>query len=299
MNHLLSVVFILHYPAMIPYGEFSGRRAQRLFFDVLRKTNRALVDTSHDENSPLVYSISSLIYTGDDTYWMRVATTEPRLVIALENICNLALPRTFHQTGTNKQWTLLAVQRDGHEWAGHAQLNHLIDHTWDNPPPPEILLDVHTPTSVRSLGLYRPHPDPVLLFRSLFDRWRHAGLSVPQFTPDPALWDIYTQYHLSLLDAKRLALHMIDHKKGESIPAFTGILHIKRHRHNAALWQTARRNHDRYDTALLEQAERIRARHDDLARWVHLLAQLAFYSGVGIKTGWGMGMVRPLDSDTP
>ena len=293
MDRLLSLVFTLRYDGIVPYGEFSGRRAQRIFFDALRTVDPALVNPSHDDNNPLTYSIGDMIYMGDHHFWIRIASAEPRLVAALAKLRDLALPRRF------ETWELLDVHSDQHEWAHEETLEALIHRTWQQSPPTTLLLDIHSPTSVRSMGLYRPHPDPVLLFRSLFDRWRHAGLSVPQFTPDPALWDIYTQYHLSLLDAKRLALHMIDHKKGESIPAFTGILHIKRHRHNAALWQTARRNHDRYDTALLEQAERIRARHDDLARWVHLLAQLAFYSGVGIKTGWGMGMVRPLDSDTP
>lgn len=281
LQRLLSVVLTLRYDAIVPYGEFSGRRAQRLFFDLLRTTSPALVSASHDDNSPLVYSISSLIYTANNVYWLRVASAEPRLVAALGDLTARPLPPPF-----------LTAQTSGHEWARDEQLDPVIQRIWRKPAPANILLDIHSPTSFHSLGLYRPQPDPVLIFRSLFGRWRQFGLRVDDFTPDAELWELYTQYHLTLRSAQRLSLHSIDHKKGDPIPAFSGILHLHRTGHNAALWQTARRSFERYDAHLLEQAERLRARRDDLARWVHLLAYLAFYSGVGVKTGWGMGMAR-------
>lgn len=284
MQRLISVVFTLRYDAIVPYGEFSGRRAQRLFFDLLRTVAPALVDASHDDNSPLIYSISSLIYMADNVYWMRVASAEPRLVAALAEICAQPLSPPF-----------LTARTSEHEWARDEQLDAIVRRIWRRPPPATLLLDIHSPTSMHSLGLYRPLPDPPLLFRSLFQRWRQFGLAVPAFTPDAALWELYTQYHLGLQDAQRLTLHSIDHKKGEPIPAFSGILQVRRYGHSVALWQTARRNFERYDAHLLEQAERIRARRDDLARWVHLLAYLAFYSGIGVRTGWGMGMARLLD----
>lgn len=150
-----------------------------------------------------------------------------------------------------------------HPWAGVATLNDLQKRL-DEPAPDSILLEFHSPTSF-SLGKkpsqkqerYELIPYPRLVFGSLAMAWKTlSGEDIVQAVEE------YTETHL------RLVLHRLE-------------------RHAMTL-------HNRPQLGSVGKAEYEFVAPEDtpLARALSLLADIAFYTGVGRKTAQGMGMTR-------
>lgn len=283
---LVSLVVILKYEQIVPYGEFSGRRAERFFFDMVRVTNPKLVTWAHDNQTAGLYVVSQLYYMQDNTYWMRVATVDEQIQQALEYFTD---PYVFDT------WQLLDVKQSDHEWAQQETIQDIIQHIWSQHPSTNLFIDIASPTSVKSQGVYRPFPDPILLFRSLYERWHKLRLQVSQYTPPSDMWELFIQHYIAFIACPNLKIITVDHKRGEPVVAFTGTIHLQLWANNPSLRQTAQRRFDNYDATLHDKLHHIDNYKHDLYRWVHLLTRLGFYSGVGVKTGWGMGMIRAID----
>ncbi len=150
-----------------------------------------------------------------------------------------------------------------HPWAGYASLEDLQKRL-DEPAPASISLELHSPVSF-SLGSqeglkgkqYELIPYPKLVFGSLATAWKAlTGENMVEAVEKYAekCW----QPVLHRLERKSLTLH----------------------------------NHPQFGSVGRVEYRRINDEDTPLARSLALLADLAFYTGLGRKTAQGMGMTR-------
>lgn len=279
---------VLKYEQIVPYGEFNGRRAEKLFFDIVRVNNPKLVNVLHDSNTAGLYAVSQLYYMQDNTYWIRIATTDEQTIQAL---------KTFTAPYAFETWSVLDILWAEHDWVRYETVTDVIERVWLQQPKRDLFVEVASPTSIKSQGILRAFPDPILLFRSLYERWHKLGLKVEYYTPPTDIWELFIQHYIMFRACPNLKIVHIDHKHNDPVVvAFIGSIHLQLLNHNTSLHKSAQRKFEHYDATLKQKLEHINDHKQDLYRWVHLLAHLGFYSGVGVKTGWGMGMMRVIDT---
>lgn len=148
-----------------------------------------------------------------------------------------------------------------HPWAGFATLEDL-QRRLDEPAPASIPLEFHTPTSF-SLGQkdgkehYELMPYPRLVFGNLATAWKAlSGEDLREAIEN------YAEANL------RLVVHRLERKP------------------------IRLQNHPQLGSVGRVEYQFIRPEDTPLARALNLLADLAFYTGVGRKTAQGMGMTR-------
>ncbi len=148
-----------------------------------------------------------------------------------------------------------------HPWAGFATLEDL-QRRLDEPAPASITLEFHSPTSF-SLGTkdgkerYELFPYPRLVFGNLATAWK--ALSGEDLV---AAVEKYAEVNL------RLVVHRLERKP----------MRLQNHPQLGSVGQV--------------EYEFIDPEDAPLARALNLLADLAFFTGVGRKTAQGMGMTR-------
>lgn len=140
----------------------------------------------------------------------------------------------------------------------------------------------------------RPFPDPVLVFRLLYERLlKLDGLHLP-FTPEVAYLETFAQYYVEIADYE---IHCVEVEMKGPTKAFCGAVTYHVLETNDAFEKRARMRRDKQgDGSLIAAWEDIRQHHGQYARLLNLLAHFAFYSGVGSKTGQGLGMVRMIEA---
>lgn len=147
---------------------------------------------------------------------------------------------------------------NGRHEAAYQSLTNLLFSA--EPPPRRLVLEFTSPTMFKAGKRQTPFPMPELVFGSLLDRW-NASESIP--TPLPEEARTYARECLRLgrfsLRGRLVRLH------GEPYHGFTG----------RVTFHTV--NYDRYWMGMMA-----------------MLAQYAFYAGVGAKTTMGMGQCRLL-----
>lgn len=150
-----------------------------------------------------------------------------------------------------------------HPWAGFTTLEELQKRL-DEPPPASITLELHSPTSF-SLGTregekeerYELIPYPRLVFGNLATAWKALS--------GEDLREAVEKYAEASL---RPVLHRLERR----------VLTLK--------------NHPQLGSVGRVEYQFIQPEDTLLARALNLLADLAFYTGLGRKTAQGMGMVR-------
>lgn len=146
-----------------------------------------------------------------------------------------------------------------HPWAGFVTLEDL-QRRLDEPAPASITLEFHSPTSF-SLGQhYELIPYPRLVFGNLATAWK--ALSGEDLV---AAVEKYAEANL------RLVVHRLERKPIQL------------------------QNHPQLGSVGQVEYQFIRPEDTPLARALNLLADLAFFSGVGRKTTQGMGMTRRIE----
>lgn len=152
-----------------------------------------------------------------------------------------------------------------HPWAGYASLEDLQKRL-DEPAPAAITLELHSPVSF-SLGSqeglkgkqYELIPYPKLVFGNLATAWKAlTGETMVEAVEKYA--EKYWQPVLHRLERKSLPLH----------------------------------NHPQFGSVGRVEYRRVGDEDNPLTRALSLLADLAFYTGLGRKTAQGMGMSRRL-----
>jgi CRISPR-associated endoribonuclease Cas6 len=257
-----------------------GDLARAALLDIIRRGDSPLAQTLHDENAHKPYTISLLqgdkrgadgalhFGEGDSAYWRFTLLCEPAFEALLRRyLLSRALPHTrigmitFGITDT-------FASGNSHPDSGHASIVELTDR-WTVDPntlPREIVLDFRSPTAF-SMGQdkeskvyrYRSLPDARLLFSSLRKRWDKLGGAAPGDEFDE--W-VGAQVETQPLDNLRTHTVVVERRP---VTGFTGRV-------------------------------RFRAFGGDL-HWLpflHLLADLSFWTGAGYQPTRGMGQVRAI-----
>ena len=255
---LLATVFVLRYEKAFRSDKYMGRAAQKLGLSLIGQIDQRLSEELHSPNGRQPLTMTAL---------------RSDVAAALQTLVAQPADRTVDG------WTVVTALASQHDWAGASTPSMLIRDHWK--PASQLHLDFASPTSFKSIGLYRPLPEPALVFNSLLLRWRDLiGLPLP-YSPESASFDTFL-HDLVTIQEYELQSGFIPMKQG-GIPAFVGHITYRIERQNQDL--------ERRDPTLYRQ---LMANHASFASLINLLAHFSFFSGAGIKTAQGMGMMRPL-----
>jgi len=281
-SSLKSVVIVLR--ALQPYTvkAHMGRAARQCFFALLHQRNSQLVTDLHSGDNDLrSYTVSDIhrashrqrtIEPGE-SIWFRVTAldeTIARMLTILEQEC----PGTTIELDKSA-WQVQAILGKDHPWAGETTWFTLGSQHMQRRPKKDIQFQFALPVGFHSKGQTMPLPLPALVFESLAKRWN--AFSDAQL---PALLEPFIDQNLSLV-AYRGETHQVTLKEGHPEIGFTGEVTYRIMGRNPTL--------EKVDAELSHLLE---TNFTTLAQAVNMLADFAFYSGVGIKTTVGMGMVR-------
>ena len=265
-----SVVLALEGPAS---ARPSGHGGLSCVLDLVRRVDPALSAALHANDrlkpftvSPLTPEEATPTRDGKARFWLRVTALDERVteVVARPAADRVRIGRA--QFGV----TDVVTEPWRHAWAGAVSYERLVAAVQAGATAPALVLEFHTPTAFSSnvRNVTRLFPEPALVFRSLGKRWNaHAG---PGFAIDDGLLD-------ELCDGIRVERYALETREARlgarrSAKGFVGSCEYSVGRRGSA----------------------------DHRRFLRLLAEFAFYAGVGLRTTMGMGQVCPASrqSDT-
>lgn len=271
-----SVIRLLNlYPVTIPPP--GGGHAHAAFLDIVRQVDPALSQALHENRGkgarqPFTVSpVMGLPRAGQAsachlregwTCWLRVTILDDVLFRSfIEYFLNHPSPAgeggKIRLGDAHFAVTEILTTPGSHPWAGFATLEDLQKRL-DEPPPASLTLEFHSPTSFK---LQDDHietiPYPRLVFGNLATAWKAlTGENLVEAV------EKYAETNL------RPVLHRLERRA----------LTLK--------------NHPQLGSVGRVEYQFVHAEDTPLARALHLLADLAFYTGVGRKTAQGMGMTR-------
>ena len=305
VTELCSVVFVLRPAAMFPmHKKFMGRAAHRLFLVMLNHAGfPELAQKLHDLNGALPFTLSEFFPHSDHHIWMRVTGLTPELCLALEQVATSLPGREIElparENTDEAVWSVRveAALLSHHEWASRATYATFIHDAWRTPPEKRIMLEFVSPTAIKSVGVYRPFPEPALVFRLLYERLLKLGALTLPFQPEVATLEAFAE---SLLEVRGYQIEsMMTAHKGSQIPTFYGQVTYQVLGHNSDFQKRAEtRAAKQGDVGLLAAYHDHGAHRAQYLCLLHTLAAFAFYSGLGSYTGQGMGMVRMMPPST-
>lgn len=245
-----------------------GHGLHAAFLDLVGQRNPRLAEKLHAPGRSKPFTISPLYgdfvpnngtlhLRGEEPYWFRLTSLDPSLSALLSDLTPAALPAI---TLFAERLPVLAIAKDAdeHPWAGQTSAETLYESRmlWDNLPR-TFTLQFHTPTTFRSGGQNMPFPLPRFVFLTLAEKWNryspvHLGEEIAQVLAERVLLARYD-----------LKTRMLDFGRYRQV-GFTGRCEFRIEAKNGDLW----------------------------GRVPHLLADFAFYAGVGYKATMGMGQVR-------
>lgn len=295
-SSLVSAVFVLRPPKAFGGEKFLGRAAHKLFLLMLTKAGELsgrqeyvkLSNELHKLDAALPFTVSDLFTDNATHFWMRITGLDVRMSAALDVMAQV-LPRRAEVDGWNVDFGLLSQ----HDWAAQTTYEDFVRDHWKYPAKHRLTLEFITPTAIKSAGVSRPFPDPALVFRLLYERLlKLDGLRLP-FTPDVTSLETFAQYYVEIADYE---INCVEVEMKGPTKAFCGAVTYRVLETNDAFEKRARTRRDKHgDGSLIAAWEDIHLNHGQYARLLNLLAHFAFFSGVGSKTGQGMGMVRLLE----
>jgi CRISPR-associated endoribonuclease Cas6 len=262
-------------PATLP--PHLGRAAHAALLRILHEADPALAAHLHDEDGPKPFTCTSLIgprgRAGEveprERYWLRFTALNDAVAHALSAWTRSPAPR-LELDGILFAVEEIATAPSQHPWAAESTYEE-VGKRWLIPRPAgdgteaalpwRIGLQFTTPTAFRSGGKQIPVPLPDLVFGSLVERWNaYAPITLAEEA---------RRYGAECVAISRYALRSraVGYKESAVKVGATG-----------ECWYSAL-NRDRYWLAVL-----------------NLLADFAFWSGVGTQTAIGMGQVRRVRS---
>lgn len=302
---LCSTVFVLHTQQVFPAHLFLGRAVYKLFLLMLGRMTQLTGDARyaelaselHDLNAALPFTASDLFQSDRAYYWFRLTGLEPRICDVLQRMVEMLPGQTLdvppREDVAEAAWSakIEAAMMAYHDWAGQATYTGFVQDAWARPAEHQITLDFMTPTALRSVGVYRPFPEPSLVFKLLYERLlKLDGMSLP-FQPEVEYVEACASYLVEVTDYQIVCAQIP--VKQSHVTAFYGWAAYDLHRDNDAFRKRARTREERdHDPGLTAIYTHIMSHHAQYACLLNLLADFAFYSGVGLQTGQGMGMVR-------
>ncbi len=295
---LVSVVFLLRpeHDAAVPLT--TGRAVHAAFMDLVSQLDPDLSDRLHDPSRFKPFTVSPLhslserrsdhfLVRPSNTYWLRFTSLDETLSHLLLGLRPDDFER-IHLAGASFNVVAIIASSSAHPWAGQTTFDALACR-WlegDPSPPRKIHLRFVTPTTFISGDQNIPLPLPHLVFFQLAEKWK-------QYAPTPLA-------------------HMIGRLVDEHIhspPTAPDDAEISSDRSWLALNRVI--GLSRYDlkTRILDFAQYKQVGFtgeveflvhesfsDEQTKLLHLLADFAFYAGVGYKTTMGMGQVCKLET---
>ncbi|RME51779.1 MAG: CRISPR system precrRNA processing endoribonuclease RAMP protein Cas6 [Caldilineae bacterium] len=269
MTDLLSLALTLQ-PPEIPAGEplpaWWGRAAHALALRILDRHDPALAARIHDDpQAARPFTVSSLwggrITAGEPLTLRLTALSDPMAAALQRAIAGPLAPGSSVELD-GRLFTVQAAATDPreHPWAGAASWEELAS-PWlaariPNPPR-HIALSFASPTTFKTGGRHLPLPLPDLVFGSLLARWNaFAPIALPAEVRRYAAECLVITRH-------RLHTRRVPLKPGQNRIGMIG----------EVTFRTL--NYDRYWMSTL-----------------HLLADFAFYGGLGAGTTMGLGQCR-------
>lgn len=299
---LCSAVFVLRPKRMFPtQHRFLGRMAQKLFLLMLNQAGyEALAQKLHSLNAVLPYTVSDLFMSGRDYTWMRVTGLNAELCQALQHLVD-RLPGQMlevppRDSADEAAWTVrveaAVISQD--EWAGNATYSGFVQQAWLKPADNRLTLDFMTPTALKSVGVYRPFPQPTLVFRLLYERWLKLNAVPLPLQLKVTYLEAFTDYLIEIADYE-IACASTPQKNGQTTTFYGWITYHLLSGNDDFRKRAETQQTKTGDTSLLLIYEDIRKQREQYAALVHFLGAFAFYSGVGSYTGQGMGMARKVE----
>lgn len=266
---LLSLVITVRPAEPLLAPPHLGRAVYALLMRWLDSYDAALARRWHDDDQVKPFTCSSLVggrraadggrvLTPERDYWFRLTAFDPEVVAALKARAAHP-PRAVDLDGLLLPVTAITADPTVHPWAGETTFGalsapYLLARA---EPPRRLILRFAAPTTFHQRGLNLPLPLPELVFGSLADRWN-------AFSPAAVSSEVRTFAAAALgLNGFRLRSRLVRHKAGGLQVGAIG---------QAAYTAT---RYDRYWLSVLA-----------------LLADFAFYSGVGRGVTVGLGQVR-------
>ncbi len=265
-----------------------GRAVQQLALSIVRQQDRArqrippLSDQIHDTHELKPYAVSGLLQPDraspvhgpvkpGDRAWIRIVGLNSEL------LADFTQPVVQELDGA--AWSLDGFFTDttAHPWSGQTTYLALVKQAEDAPLPEKIDFEFASPTAFRSRGNTVPLPIPALVIGSLIERWNNFG---PFRLPDLLTQFVEQQVVVHHYETET---RILTFKQGSYQVGFIG----------RVTFEVLPRNRSLQD-ANPTLARALAAEYENLARAAGLLADFAFYSGVGMKTAQGMGMARRL-----
>ena len=256
-----SVVLALEGPAS---ARPSGHGELACFLDLVRRVDPALSAALHANErlkpftvSPLTLDRETPAHDGRARFWLRMTALDERLadIVARPATDRVRIGRVTLDV------TAVVTQPWRHAWAGAASYERLVNAVQAAATDSAVVLEFHTPTAFSSnvRNVVRLFPEPALVFRSLGKRWNtHAG---ERFAIDDELLQ-------ELCDGIRVERYALETREAPLGPrtrskGFIGTCEYSAGRRGAT----------------------------DCRRFLRLLAEFAFFAGVGLRTTMGMGQV--------
>lgn len=267
MTDLLSLVLTLRPTQPAPAPPPLGRAAHALALEALRRADHALAQSVHDASGPKPFTASGLVGPWHDgllpaeTYTLRFTALTAPIAGAFRRALE---PGGLWANGailTLAECTLQveSASVDGHPWAG-ATTYEALSAPWllgRRVPEPRLTLRFASPTVFKSGGRHVPVPLPQWVWGSLIEKWNaFAPVALPAETRR------FAEECLALT-AYNLRTRMTPFKDGGLRPGAVGVA-----RYTAL-------NRDRYWLSVM-----------------HLLAEFAFFAGVGVGVTMGLGQCR-------
>jgi CRISPR-associated endoribonuclease Cas6 len=285
-DDLGAFVCVLRATRPLTIQQHMGRAAQQLCLDLIGRADPALAEELHGEgHAAKPYAVSGLLSPAEtqpvwgavspgDHAWLRLVGLRQDVVAALETFADQP-PASIELD--RAMWDVESVVRDStaHPWAGRATYGALLRTYQFVAPAVDLALEFAAPTGFHSNGLNVPLPEPSRVFDSLLRRWNDlSGCILPDGLEQFVTWQV-------VLSRYRAETRILSFKGGSKQVGFVG----------QATFHIVTRN-TQFERTDPDLDASLAADHDDLARALGLLAEFAFYCGVGIKTTTGMGMVR-------
>ena len=294
MTHdLAALILYLRVPRPMHIYNHMGRAIFQLGLMLLNATDEALAVDIHDESAEKPFTVSGLmrgdsVHFGDletgDACWLRFTALSASTVAALDAYRQVTLAcltenQPIYVEIDRVLWEVTAAVWDDSVLPGLMSYQHLIERHQSVMPAQAHTLNFRSATTFRSNGAILPLPRPELVFGSLLNRWiaftSHRLRDLPQ---DQLM--VFLMHHV-VISSYRTETALYKGKKGVTELGFTGEVTFE----------------------VLPRSEFLRKREPTLeaalrregiwfARTVNLLADFAYYSGVGRKTTNGMGMIR-------
>jgi CRISPR-associated endoribonuclease Cas6 len=304
MTSLGAVALVLHAEEPTTIDHHMGRAVQQLALSIVSQQDRAkrrvppLSDQIHDTHDLKPYAVSGLLQPlpslppdrgrikdeklklpapvhghvkPGDRAWIRIVGLNSEL------LADFTQPVVKELDGA--AWSLDGFLTDtaAHPWSGRTTYLALAKQAEDAPLPEKIVFEFASPTAFRSRGNTVPLPIPALVFGSLTERWNAFGPF--------RLSDLLSQFVEQQVVVHRYEAEtrILTFKQGSYQVGFVGRVTFEVLPRNRSL-----------ENANPTLAPALAAEYENLARAVGLLADFAFYSGIGMKTAQGMGMARRL-----